>query len=81
MTSENANITLRPCPMCGSQPVMQIMRQCFDNVVYVQCSSCGAGSGGVFFAGRRVQRDLLPDLATARRQAAALWNGEGNEQG
>ena len=37
MTSENANITLRPCPMCGSQPVMQIMRQCFDPRIHTDC--------------------------------------------
>jgi len=45
-----------------------------DSVVSIQCSACGTSSGGVMFANRRAQRELLPDLATARRQVARAWN-------
>ena len=67
-------VRLIPCPMCGGTPLMLIMRQCMDNVLSVQCTECGLRTGGIYFAGRRSQRELLPDLATARRQAAAAWN-------
>lgn len=78
-------IRLRACPRCGGQPVALIMRQCGQNVVMIQCSKCGSTSGGVLFtsgkvAARSVRRDLLPDLAIARRQAAAAWNG-GDDDG
>jgi len=68
------NIKLKPCPMCGGLPMMLVMRQCMDSVVSIQCSACGTSSGGVMFANRRAQRELLPDLATARRQVARAWN-------
>lgn len=73
------DIRLRGCPRCGGQPIALIMRQCGENVVMIQCTKCGSTSGGVLFAGKVAacmgRRDLLPDLATARRQAAAAWNG------
>ena len=74
------DIRLRGCPRCGGRPIALIMRQCGENVVMIQCTKCGSTSGGVMFASgkvaaRTVRRDLLPDLATARRQAAADWNG------
>lgn len=74
------NIRLKPCPHCGGLPLMLVMRQAFESVVNIQCSKCGVGTCGVIFANRRMmaeaagRRDMLPDLATARRQVAAAWN-------
>lgn len=74
------DIRLLPCPHCGGQPMMLVMRQYMESVVNIQCSKCGVGTCGVIFANRRMmaeasgRRDMLPDLATARRQVAAAWN-------
>lgn len=73
------NVQLRACPLCGGRPVVLVMQQCLENVVMIQCSSCGVTTGGVMWRSGKGpvigRRDLLPDLATARRQAAAVWNG------
>ena len=75
------DISLRACPICGGRPVVLVMRQAMENVVMIQCSGCGITTGGVMFrSGKGAaidRRDLLPDLAQARRQAASAWNGEG----
>lgn len=75
------DISLRACPICGGRPVVLVMSQCAENVVMIQCSGCGITTGGVMWRSGKgapvARRDLLPDLATARRQAAAAWNGEG----
>ena len=75
------DIALRVCPFCGGRPVVLVMAQAMENVVMIQCSSCGVTTGGVMWRsgkGAPVARpDILPDLAQARRQAAAAWNGEG----
>ena len=75
------DISLRACPICGGRPVVLVMSQLTDNVVMIQCSSCGITTGGVMWRSGNgapvARRDLLPDLAQARRQAAAVWNGEG----
>ena len=75
------DISLRVCPFCGGRPVVLVMRQSMENVVMIQCSGCGVTTGGVMFRSGKgaaiERRDLLPDLAQARRQAAAVWNGEG----
>lgn len=72
---------LRACPFCGGQPVVLVMQQSMENVVMIQCSGCGITTGGVMFRSGRgaaiERRDLLPDLAQARRQAADAWNGGG----
>lgn len=74
------DMVLRGCPFCGGQPVMLVMRQAAENVVMIQCSGCGVTTRGVMFRSGKgaaiTRRDLLPDLATARRQVAAAWNGE-----
>ena len=83
------NIKLLPCPMCGGMPMMLVMHQCFECTVRIECTSCGVSSAGVIFANRRLsiapegRRDLLPDLATARRQVVRAWNERecGGEQG
>lgn len=73
------DIMLRACPFCGGQPVVLVMQQSMENVVMIQCSGCGITTGGVMFRSGRgaaiERRDLLPDLAQARRQAADAWNG------
>ena len=75
------DIALRVCPFCGGRPVVLVMNQAMENVVMIQCSSCGTTTGGVMWRSGKgapvARRDFLPDLATARRQAAAAWNGEG----
>lgn len=67
-------ITVKPCPMCGGQPIVLVMRQGLEATVRVHCSGCGISGPAIFFAGRRAQRELLPDLATARRTAVKHWN-------
>lgn len=73
-------MVLRACPFCGGQPVVLVMRQAAENVVMIQCSGCGVTTRGVMFRGGQgaaiTRRDLLPDLAQARRQVACTWNGE-----
>lgn len=74
------DIRLRACPFCGGQPVALVARRAFDNSVVIQCSCCGVSTGFVLFRsekGAAAGRDLLPDLATARRHAAEAWNGKG----
>lgn len=79
------DIRLRVCPFCGGQPIVLVMRQVFDSTVMIQCSQCGVTTGGVMFRSMKsaamARRDLLPDLATARRQAAAAWNGGAADDG
>lgn len=80
-----SDICLRACPFCGGRPVVLVMQQVLENVVMIQCSECGATSCGVMFRSGRgadvKRRDLLPDLAQARRQAADAWNGKGAAHG
>ena len=71
-------IAIRPCRFCGGQPVILIMRQVLEANLRIQCSECKE-TGTVFaFATRRAQRDLLPGLAEARRQAVEQWNDWGD---
>lgn len=64
---------------------MLVMAQAMENVVMIQCSSCGVTTGGVMWRsgkGAPVARpDILPDLAQARRQAADAWNGGAADDG
>ena len=74
-------VRLKPCRRCGGLPVVLVMRQCLEANVRVQCSACRETGAVVAFAVRRAQRELLPDLDTARRHAAALWNDWGESDG
>lgn len=68
---------LKPCPMCGGQPLLLVLRQGTDCTINIECSNCGLQSLGVIFAGRTAtteQRRLLPSLRMARRQVANAWN-------
>ena len=68
------DIRLLPCPKCGGLPVVLIRPHAFESTVHIECSACGIAGPRLAFASRRALRELLPDLATARRQAAADWN-------
>ena len=68
------DIRLLPCPKCGGLPVVLIRPHVFESTVHIECSACGIGGPQIAFANRMELRELLPDLATARRQAAADWN-------
>lgn len=68
------DIRLLPCPKCGGLPMVLIRHHGIEATVHIECSACGIGGPQLAFASRRAQRELLPDLATARRQAAADWN-------
>lgn len=73
-------VKIKPCRKCGGQPVLLVMRQCLEANVRVQCSTCRETGVVVAFAVRRAQRELLPDLDGARRQAVALWNDWGENE-
>lgn len=78
-------IRLKPCRRCGGLPVVLVQpgwpmpRVC---VICTVCSEAGtvfhfAKDGPTWYQGW--DRVLVPDLATARRQAAADWNeGDGS---
>lgn len=68
------DIRLKPCPFCGGQPMMLVTMDCLDRIVKIHCSRCGASSSGLAFDHWRTLGSGLPDLATARRHAAAAWN-------
>lgn len=65
------DISLMPCPMCGGIPVVLVEPRVIDHTLRITCSECGITTGGFAFSDRQ---QLLPDLATARRQAARYWN-------
>lgn len=77
------DIRLIPCPSCGGLPVVLIRPAWPYPVIRVVCSACSCQGPMVYYSpeGDRVfsgqglyERNLLPGLATARRQAAAAWN-------
>lgn len=67
-------IRLLPCPFCGGQPIMLVTMEYLDRIVKIHCSRCGASGSGLVFDHWRTPGSGLPDLQTARRQAAAAWN-------
>lgn len=70
-----------PCPKCGGRPIVLVMRQCLEATLRVQCTICGITGPALVFAARRAQRELLPDLVEARRQAVADWNDREQHDG
>ena len=71
---QTERIRLLPCPKCGGVPLMLVMRHCLEADVRIECSCCKLSGPAVAFASRRAQKELLPDLETARIQAADDWN-------
>lgn len=67
-------ITLLPCPKCGGVPLVLIQREALESNLRIECTVCKLSGPALAFASRRAQRELLPDLATARSQAADDWN-------
>ena len=65
---------LLPCPKLGGVHIALIQWLAFDSDVRIECTVCKLSGPAIVFASRRAQRGLLPDLATARRQAADDWN-------
>lgn len=74
MDKKKTDIRLLPCPRCGGLPVVMVRNRVLESTVHIECSACGLGSPQLAFASRRAQRELLPDLAKARRQIADHWN-------
>ena len=73
------DIRLRPCPMCGGLPVVLVQPFFPRPALRVECSGCGLSGPWIYFDGngtlyQLAERMMLPDLARARRQAAAAWN-------
>ena len=68
------------CQKCGGQPIEHIVPGWPYPTVGVVCHMCGYEGPKVYFTTegetlfRRVTDALLPSLARARREAAALWN-------
>lgn len=72
-------IRLCPCPKCGGLPVVLIRPYVLRPALRIECSACGNGGPWIYFDGKGTlyqlaERMMLPDLARARRQAAAAWN-------
>lgn len=75
------DIRLRPCPRCGGLPVVLIRPFILRPALRIECSACGHGGPWIYFDGKAPLSQLaesvfLPDLAKARRHAAADWNEE-----
>jgi len=68
------DVKLLPCPKCGGQPVVLVQHHGIEATVRIECSACRLSGPAIAYASRRAQRELLPDLQTARLQAADDWN-------
>lgn len=87
MVNPEDDIRLNLCPKCPGQPVVLIMPGWPYPMVKVICSKCGHSGPAVYFSSEgdkyymvsAYDRALLPGLARARREAAALWNEQPSE--
>lgn len=69
------------CPCCGAQ-AMTIVERDSAPTVRIECGDCRMSTPGIVFrpasrlagCGNVVETGWTPDLATARHQAAELWN-------
>lgn len=76
------DIRLEPCPACGGQAVMIIQPGWPHPRIRVDCLACGRQGPTVYYAQEDMLHHgldfvLLPGLARARREAAALWSEVG----
>lgn len=76
-------IRLKPCRRCGGLPVVLIRPSWPYPVLRIVCSSCGRQGPQIYYCPEgdkhfqglsAYEKNLLPGLAKARRQAAAAWN-------
>lgn len=85
MVNPEDDIRLNLCPKCPGQPVVLIMPGWPYPTVKVICSKCGHAGPAVYFTNEdtvyhALDKALLPGLARARREAAALWNEQPAER-
>lgn len=73
------------CQKCGGVPIELIEPGWPYPMVCVACRDCGHAGPKIYFAQENAnyhsaEHQLLPDLAGARRQAAAAWNEQPRER-